>query len=133
MRIQYYIIILITFLMFGCYPVSHIITGDTKEPIDSSLVVLYNDFPSNYEKIAIIESSSDFSFKDPSFNFTHQSKTDKAMERLKNEAALLGANGIVLSYFGTEIKRNLHVSKDNEVSTSTNKIKEIKAIAIFVD
>ena len=126
------LIFTIFFFVFGCYPVSHIITGDRKEPIDPYTVTIYGDFPLQYEKIAIIEASSDFSLKDPSFDFTHQSKTDKAMERLKNEAALLGANGIVISNLGTQIKQNIHFSKD-ELSTTNEKIKEIKAIAIFVE
>ena len=118
-------------LIVGCYPVSHIVVGEKKEPIDPSQVIVYSDFPEEYEKIAIIESGSTFSFKDPSLDFTHQKKTDRALQRLKNEAASLGSNGIVINNLSTKTKQNLHISEEN-VSTKTERSKEINAIAIFV-
>ena len=87
-------------------------------------VITEVNLPSKYEKIAVIEAGSDFSFKDPSFDFTHQKKTDKALERLKNEAALLGANGIVIQSLSTQIKQTLHATDDG-IASSNEKIKEI--------
>ena len=126
------VLVLVFFLVVGCYPVSHIIIGNKRAPVNLSDVKIYAEFPSKYEKIAIIEAGSDFSFKDPSFDFTHQKKTDKALERLKNEAALLGANGIIIQSLSTQIKQNLHTTDDGIASTN-EKIKEIKAIAIFIE
>ena len=120
------------FLILGCYPVSHIIIGEKRTAIIPSAVEIYSDFPEEYEKIAIIEASSDFALKDPSFDFTHQKKTDRALERLKNEAALLGANGLVIQGLSTQIKYNV-TATDDGVSTTTVKIKEITATAIFVE
>ena len=120
------------FLIVGCYPVSHIIIGEKRVPVNPSDVKVYVNFPQKYQKIAIIEASSDFALKDPSFDFTHQKKTDKALKRLKNEAALLGANGIVIQNLSTQIKHNINISDDG-VSTSTVKMKEIKATAIFIE
>ena len=99
--------LIILLLIVGCYPVSHMIVGDTREPISPYEVKVYLNFPEEYEKIAIIEASSDFALKDPSFDFTHQKKTDRALERLKNEAALLGANGLVIQGLSTQIKHNV--------------------------
>ena len=82
-----YAILLILFL--GCYPVSHIIIGEKKNPINANLVKVYSDFPDDYEKIAMIEASSDFAFKDMSLEITDQRKTDKALARLKEEALSL--------------------------------------------
>ena len=131
------IIGLLMFFIFGCYPVSHIVVGEKKAPINPSDVRVYVDYPQYYEKIAIIEASSDFALKDPSFDFTHQRKTDKALNRLKNEAALLGANGIVIENLSTNIKQNLNVYEDDEgrinTSSQNEKQKEVKAIAIFVE
>ena len=74
--------------------------------------------------------------KDLSIEFTHQQKTDKALERLKVEAASLGANGIVIENLSTQTKKHFHLSEDSdgEINASTrNEIqKELKAIAIFV-
>ena len=128
---------LLLFLVIGCYPVSHIIVGEKRAPINPSDVKVYDDFPQNYKSIAIIEASSDFALNDPSFDFTQQKKTDKALSRLKNEAALLGANGIVIENLSTKIKQNLNIYEDDEgkikTSSQNEKQKEVKAIAIFVE
>ena len=120
------------FLIVGCYPVSYILINEKKTPTNPSDVKIYADFPLKYQKIAIIEASSDFALKDPSFDFTHQRKTDKALERLKNEAALLGANGIVIQGLSTQIKHNV-TATDDGATTTTVKIKEVTATAIFVE
>ena len=91
-----YILTLLFFTLFSCSPVSYIIIGQTKPPISPHQVKLYADYPEKFEKIALIEASSEFSLEDPSINITWQSKTNKIMERLKIKAAVLGANGIVI-------------------------------------
>ena len=69
---------------------------DTREPMPSSEVKVYLDFPKEYEKIALVEASSEFAFKNLSIDITWQDKTDKIIERLKIEASSLGAYGIVI-------------------------------------
>ena len=133
---QFKILLLISiFLTKACYPVSHVIIGDTQAALDYTNVKIYNDYPDTYEKIAIIEASSDLAFKDFSIEFTHQQKTNKALERLKKEAASLGANGIVIQNIATNIKQHLSFENDKgEISASSRheKQKELNAIAIFV-
>ena len=84
----------------------------------------------------MIEASSDLAFKDFSIEFTHQQKTNKALNRLKKEAASLGANGIVLQNISTSIKQHLNFNESNagKISTSIRheKQKELNAVAIFV-
>ena len=124
------------FLTKACYPVSHVIVGETQIPIDYTDVKVYPDYPDNYEKIAIIEASSDLAFKDLSIEFTHQQKTNKALERLKKEAASLGANGVVIQNIATNIKQHLSLNENDKgeisVSSRHEKQKELNAIAIFV-
>ena len=124
------------FIQAGCYPVSHIVVGETREPIDFSKVGIYIDYPDSFEKIAIIEAGSGLALKDLSIEFTHQQKTDKALERLKKEAASLGANGVVIQNMCTNIKQHLSLNENDkgEISTSSRheKQKELNAIAIFV-
>ena len=124
------------FLTKACYPVSHIIVGDTQTPLDFTEVKVYTDYPDNYEKIAIIEASSDLAFKDLSIDITHQQKTNKALERLRKEAASLGANGIVIKNISTNIKPHFHLNENEKgdvgASTRYEKQKELNAIAIFV-
>ena len=125
-------ILLIALLIIGCYPVSHMIVGDIREPISPSEVKIYLDFPEEYEAIALIEASSEFAFKDPSINITWQSKSDKIIERLKMEASNLGANGVVIK--NTENKHKQNVSYDEEGKTTVAKIhyKVGSATAIFI-
>ena len=85
-----------------------------------------------YEKIALIDAGSNFAFKDPVILFDWQRKMDKAMERLKIEAAQLGANGILI--VNTDNKIYQSTSSDGEGSTSSSSYTEKfgKAIAIYV-
>ena len=134
---QFKILLLISFFLTkACYPVSHVIIGDTQAAIDYTNVKIYNDYPDTYEKIAIIEASSDLAFKDFSIEFTHQQKTNKALERLKKEAGALGANGIVIQSIATNIKQHLSLNENykGEINASSRheKQKELNAIAIFV-
>ena len=134
-----YILLLLSISLFvtiACYPVSHVIIGDTQTPINYADVKVYTDYPDNYEKIAIIEASSDLAYKDFSIELTHQQKTNKALERLKKEAASLGANGVVIQNMSTNIKQHLSLNENDkgELSASSRheKQKELNAIAIFV-
>ncbi|MDP7028021.1 MAG: hypothetical protein QF380_06415 [Candidatus Marinimicrobia bacterium] len=125
--------LIILLLIVGCYPVSHMMVGDAREPISPYEVKVYLDFPEEYETIALIEASSEFAFKDPSINITWQSKSDKIIERLKVEASNLGANGIVIK--NTENKNKQNVAFDNEGGgqvTNTH-FKIGTATAIFIN
>tara|TARA_S200000501_G_C20821044_1_gene742817 strand:+ start:1343 stop:1759 length:417 start_codon:yes stop_codon:yes gene_type:complete len=134
-QFKLYSLLLSLFLTITCYPVSHVIVGETRTPIDYNSVKIYADYPKNYEKIAIIESSSDLAIQDFSIEFTHQQKTNKALERLKKEAALLGANGVVLQNISTNIKQhfNYNENRKGEINAASRneKQKELNAIAIF--
>ena len=123
---------LILSLIIGCVPVSHIVVGETREPIHPSNVKIYLDYPEEYDKIALIDAGSNFAFKDPVILFDWQRKMDKAMERLKIEAAQLGANGILI--VNTDNKIYQSTCSDGEGSTSSSSYTEKfgKAIAIYV-
>ena len=134
-KIQLFLLIVLI-INQGCYPVSHIIIGEKKAPINDNEVRIYSDFPDKYEKIAMIEASSDFALKDMSIEITDQQKTDKALARIKEEAASLGANGVVIQNLSNI--NNLHFSlrKDDQgninADSRNEKQKELKGIAIFV-
>jgi hypothetical protein len=86
---------LISLIIVGCSASSHIVVGQTRPPISPSMVKLYSKAPAKYEEIAIIDSSSKSSWA-----ITDQGKVDVAIERLKEEAASLGANGILIQLTG---------------------------------
>ena len=123
---------LILSLIIGCVPVSHIVVGDAREPIDPSSVKIYLDSPKEYEKIALIDAGSNFAFKDPAILFDWQSKMDKATERLKIEAAQLGANGILIVNTDNKIYQSISSDGDGSTHLSSHTEKFGKAIAIYV-
>ena len=130
MRIS--IVFLIMMFFVGCVPVSHIVVGDTREPIDPSNVEIYLDYPEKYEKIALIDAGSNFAFKDPVLLFSWQSKMDKVIERLKIKAAELGANGILILNTDNKIYQSVRSDSEGRTQTSSNTEKFVKAIAIYV-
>ena len=125
---RYLILIL---LLINCHPVSHIVVGNKREATSPTDVKVYLDFPESYEKIALVDAGSNFSFKDPVILFAWQSKMNKALERLKVEAASLGANGILIVNTDNKTYQSIN-SNENGVQTSTYEEKFIKAIAIHV-
>ena len=125
-------VILIVMVFIGCVPVSHIIVGDTREPIHPSNVEIYLDYPEQYEKIALIDAGSNFAFKDPAILFDWQSKMNKATERLKIEAAKLGANGILIINTDNKIYQSISSDGKGSTSSSSHSEKFVKAIAIYV-
>ena len=126
------IVLLIVMMLVGCVPVSHIIVGEARDPLSPSQVKIYSDFPEDYKKIALIDAGSNFAFKDPAILFTWQSKMNKVIERLKIEAAKLGANGVVMVGTDNKIYRTFNLDKDGNASSSSYTEKFGKAIAIYV-
>jgi hypothetical protein len=84
-------------LLAACATASHVITGKTRAPIDPSAVRIYSTAPPQYEEIAAIDATSRLSGA-----FGEQNKMDAVIERLKREAASLGANGVLLQATGSE-------------------------------
>ena len=125
---RYLVLIL---LLINCHPVSHIVVGKKREATNPTDVKVYLDYPESYEKIALVDAGSNFSFKDPVILFAWQSKMNKALERLKIEAASLGANGILIVNTDNKTYQSIN-SNENRVQSSTYEEKFIKAIAIHV-
>ena len=125
---RYLVLIL---LLISCHPVSHIVVGNKREATSPTDVKVYLDYPESYEKIALVDAGSNFSFKDPAILFAWQSKMNKALERLKIEAASLGANGILIVNTDNKTYQSIN-SNENGVQSSSYEEKFIKAIAIHV-
>ena len=77
-------------ILAGCATGSAIVTGTQRSPVDLGQVQLYLPPPSNYESIALVTSSN-------AWGGTEQESTDYAVEELENQAAKVGANGILLT------------------------------------
>jgi hypothetical protein len=76
---------------------SHVIVGTVRPPISPDSVKIYLQPPAKFEEVAILDTSSKGSWA-----ITAQGKTDKVIERLKVEAAKLGANGLLLQSIGDQ-------------------------------
>ncbi len=85
-----------TALIISCAS-THTLIGTKRPPIDPSQVKLYSKPPSKYEDVALVSASSK-----NSWSFTDQGKMEKVIERLKEEAASLGANGVLLQGVGDQ-------------------------------
>jgi hypothetical protein len=82
---------LLAALLVGCATSSHVMLGTARPPISPDAVTVYMQPPPHFESIASINASSQGSMA-----MTSQQNMDKAISRMKNEAAKLGANGILL-------------------------------------
>ncbi len=87
--------LLLAILLAACTG-SHVITGTVRAPLDPSQVVIYTVPPPKFEEIAIIDASSQMSLA-----ITEQGNMDVVMQRLKERAAALGANGVLLKGTGS--------------------------------
>lgn len=83
-------------VLSGCAS-SSVVVGTVRPPIDPEQVRLYVEPPPHYENVALLQASSEASFA-----LTQQQKSNKAISRMKQEAADLGANGILLQGIGKE-------------------------------
>jgi hypothetical protein len=97
MKIQSLTGVLAALLLAACAS-SHVMIGKARAPISPDDVQVYTRPPTvPYEEIARLQTSSQ-----GSFSFTAQGKTDSVIKRLKEEAAKLGANGVLLEGIGDQ-------------------------------
>jgi hypothetical protein len=76
---------------------SRIIIGTVRPPIDPAQVHIFLRPPDRYEEVAVLNTSSKNSWQ-----LTAQGRTDIVIQRLKEEAAKLGANGVLLQSVGDQ-------------------------------
>jgi opacity protein-like surface antigen len=82
-------------LLAGCASGSSIVVGEVREEIDPNQVELFLEIPETYEVIGIVTASSDAGWNE-------QGSIDYAVEELMNQAAKLGANGVLIESTGTQ-------------------------------
>jgi hypothetical protein len=89
--------LLVDALFAGCSRSSHVLVGIQRPPISPGQVRTYNHPPERYEEVAIIGASSR-----QSFSPGDQAKTDTVIQRLKTQAAQVGANGVLIQGLGEQ-------------------------------
>jgi len=73
----------------GCNSSSAVLVGTARAPIAPQLVKIYYQAPSNFEVVAIIDATG-------KSGWTDQGKMDGAVTALREKAAALGANGVLV-------------------------------------
>ena len=90
--LMYFIVFVATLTGCGGSAGSHVMLGEVRSSINPADVKIYTSLPKQYEEIAIISATSM-----NAFTATDQDRMNVVIERLKKEAAALGANGILLT------------------------------------
>lgn len=88
--------VIVALLLTGCAS-SHVLVGQARPAISAEEVRIYLEAPAQYETIALLEASNR-----GKMNFTDQGRTNTVIWRLKEEAAALGANGLLLQGMGNQ-------------------------------
>lgn len=79
----------------ACAPSTHVLVGQARPPISPDQVKVYSHPPATpFEEIAVLDATNK-----SVFGTGGQKSVDKVVERLKIEAAKLGANGVILEGF----------------------------------
>lgn len=90
------LLMLVAVVVSGCTIMdgNAIVLGESRSALSRNSVKIYRSAPESFEEIAIVNSSAGHDFKSDS------DLMNAALERIKEEAAKVGANGIIL----TEVK-----------------------------
>jgi hypothetical protein len=129
-----FIAIFFALWIFGCSYSSHVFLGNesgTRVAVDPEAVQIYQDAPKKYVKIAIITASSKHAYA-----ITEQGRTNAVISRAKQEAAKIGANGLLFPKLTDEYATTTRVYSGwaaAPVSSSSEQIKIIEATAIYVE
>ena len=144
MRIFFFLLAAIS--LSACNTTTCVLIGTKRAPVSPSAIKLYTQPPKKFEQIAILDADSVYTFR-----LTQQGAMDAVMERIRNKAAALGANAILLNNVGSEsaapialpsfgtatvttIGNTSTVNYTGSPSTFTSplKINYARALAIFV-
>ena len=88
--IKYLSVLALPVLLFGCSSGSHVVTGQQMPELEVEQVTIFEQAPTfDYKVVGTVKASSDN-------GFTEDSRKEKATQELKEQAAKIGANGVIL-------------------------------------
>ncbi|MDE8602501.1 hypothetical protein M3I01_006100 [Marinomonas sp. RSW2] len=88
--IKYLSVLALPVFLFGCASGSHVVTGQQMPEIEVDQVVVFTEAPAfDYEIIGSVRASSDN-------GFSEESRKEKATLEMREQAAKIGANGVIL-------------------------------------
>jgi hypothetical protein len=108
-------LVLVTMLA-ACASSSSILTGAPRAPITAAEVRVYTHAPPSFEEIAILNASRESASAEGERAFT------KMIESLKQRAALVGANGLLLEDFSDAQALSLSTGLGSETYTHNGSI-----------
>lgn len=111
--------------LISCATGSVIVTGTVRPSTDPQSVKLYLKEPKRYDVIGLVEASSDS-------GWTEQGSQDYAIAELKNQAAQIGANGLLLTATGTQTSTMVGGYGTGVIWAVPVNAKVVKGTAIFV-
>ena len=89
------LILATTAALAACAPSTHVLVGQARPPIRPNQVKIYFHPPATpFEEIVVLDASSK-----SAFGTGGQKSIDNVIERLRIEAAKIGANGVILAGF----------------------------------
>jgi len=119
------VILPICFLLTGCFATgTAIVTGQTRPALDPAIVKLFAEPPTKYETIGLVEAKAPVGFDE-------QEAVNEAILELKNQAANIGADGIILTGSG-ENSTSTTYGDANYVYSVVDEEKVVKGKAIVV-
>jgi len=131
------LMVLLSSLLASCTIVktSHVMVGEKRASIDVSQVTLYTTPPANYIEIAILNVDAGHDFR------SSQDLMDSAIERLKADAASMGANGVLLNNVGDKasggavgiVTRPSTSSMSSMAVVRSQSFKTVSGTAIYVE
>ena len=114
-------------ILSGCATGAALVTGTRRAPIDPSQVRIYSSPPPKFEEVAVISANSYWSWA-----WNEQAKLDTATRELRNKAAKLGANGVIVKNLGSAPITAGGVGYGAFGAASINSMATIEGTAIYV-
>ena len=94
---------IVTTILIGCASGSALVTGQVRPAIeDIDTVAILTEMPESAEQIALVKGFSDS-------GITQQRKLDTAVAALKEQAAKLGANAVVITDLDTKAETRTEI------------------------
>ena len=119
----------------GCTTGSAIVTGQERNPIDPAAVTLYDEPPAEYEVVGIVEAATDVNFINTkgARERAFKAAQERVFAELKEQAASIGANGVIDWEVGETKERGSHYDPNSGISYPKEYItKTVKGTAIYV-
>lgn len=121
-----FVLVVFSFIILvSCATGSVIVTGNVRPEISPTEVKIYSEAPLKYETIALLEASADV-------EITRQMAQDLVMDKLKSQAAKIGANGVLLTATGSQASGSSGYVSGNFFYSEVNDKIVAQAKAIFV-